>query len=76
MKLQTLFSATSLACILFLSSYYNSEKSADNTKAKTPILKEEMVSYKVDSLNMRSIVVYDENIKGKSPAVLVIHEWW
>jgi len=76
MKLQTLFSACGLTCILFLSSYNNSEKNTDNTRTKTPILKEEMVSYKVDSLNMKSFVVYDENIKGKRPAVLVIHEWW
>ena len=76
MKLQTFFSACSLGCILFLSSYNNSKKSTDNTTTKAPILKEETISYKVDSLNMKSYVVYDENIKGKRPAVLVIHEWW
>lgn len=41
-----------------------------------PKLKEETVSYKVDSLNMSSYVVYDENKTGKRPAVLVVHEWW
>ena len=25
---------------------------------------------------MKNFVVYDENIEGKRPAVLVIHEWW
>jgi dienelactone hydrolase len=25
---------------------------------------------------MQSYVVYDENVEGKRPAVLVIHEWW
>ena len=25
---------------------------------------------------MKSYVVYDENIQGKRPAVLVVHEWW
>ena len=50
----------------------------DNTKTETkaPKLKEETVGYTVDSLKMQSYVVYDENIEGKRPAVLVIHEWW
>lgn len=39
-------------------------------------LKEETVSYKLDSSTMNNFVVYDENIEGKRPAVLVIHEWW
>jgi dienelactone hydrolase len=25
---------------------------------------------------MNSYVVYDENMQGKRPAVLVVHEWW
>ena len=47
-----------------------------NVEAKATKLKEETVAYKVDTLNMQSYVVYDENIEGKRPAVLVIHEWW
>ena len=43
---------------------------------KEPKLKEENVSYTIDSLNMDGYVVYDENIEGKRPAVLVVHEWW
>lgn len=39
-------------------------------------LKEEMVSYQLDSSNRNNFVVYDENRTGKRPAVLVIHEWW
>ena len=41
-----------------------------------PKLKEENIRYKIDSLTMDGYVVYDENITGKRPAVLVVHEWW
>jgi dienelactone hydrolase len=81
MKLQTFISAGSLACFIFLSSCNSNEKEADKsetnkTEIKAPKLKEETVNYKIDTLNMASYVVYDENIEGKRPAVLVVHEWW
>ena len=43
---------------------------------KQPKLKEENISYKIDSLTMDGYIVYDENKEGKRPAVLVVHEWW
>jgi len=43
---------------------------------KEPKLKEENINYMIDSLKMDGYVVYDENIEGKRPAVLVVHEWW
>ncbi len=46
------------------------------TEQKMPALKEENVQYKADSLTMDGYVVYDTAIKGKRPAVLVVHEWW
>ena len=81
MKLQTLISASGLACIIFLSSCNSGKKEnantgTTNTETKTGQLKEETVSYKIDTLNLSSYVVYDEKIEGKRPAVLVIHEWW
>ena len=79
MKLQTLVPVGSLACIIFLGSCGSNEKETDKTETtttetKTPKLKDETVSYKIDTLNMSSYVVYDENIEGKRPAVLFIHE--
>ena len=77
MKRYTLLSACSFAFILLLSSCNDNEKKEpEKTETKTPKLKEETVSYKIDTLNMKSFVVYDENITGKRPAVLVVHEWW
>ena len=43
---------------------------------KEPNLKEETISYQLDGSTRNNFVVFDENIKGKRPAVLVIHEWW
>ena len=40
-----------------------------------PVLKEESVSYSSEGITMKGFVVYDDNIKGKRPAVLVVHEW-
>ena len=44
--------------------------------AAAPKLKEENVSYKLDTITMNGYVVYDENSDKKRPAVLVVHEWW
>lgn len=49
---------------------------ASTEKKMEPTLKEENVTYKLDSLTMDGFVVYDENIQGKRPAVIVVHEWW
>jgi dienelactone hydrolase len=39
-------------------------------------IKEENISYTVDGTVYKGFVAYDENQKGKRPAVLVVHEWW
>lgn len=65
---------TLLAAILLISSCNNPEEKA--AEPKTPKLKETNINYTLDSLNMGGYVVYDENIEGKRPAVLVVHEWW
>ncbi len=64
-------------------SLFTSCKSSDKKKEpemKEPKLKEETITYGIDglkdSLVLDGYVVYDENIEGKRPAVLVVHEWW
>jgi dienelactone hydrolase len=55
------------------------EGETENKEAKTVQLKEENVTYHEegkDTLNLDGYIVYDENIKGKRPVVLVVHEWW
>lgn len=45
-------------------------------KSMPPLLKEENVTYSVGGVTCKGFVAYDYNIKGKRPAVLVVHEWW
>jgi dienelactone hydrolase len=73
MKFHAFIAAATLAAISF-TSCNNEDKKASEVKA--PALKEQNVSYQVDSATMNSYIVYDSNITGKRPAVLVIHEWW
>ena len=78
MKRYSLISGCCFAFSLLFVSCKNEDnnKEADKTETKTQKIKEENVEYKIDTLNMRNYVVYDENIEGKRPAVLVVHEWW
>ncbi|HNU89065.1 MAG TPA: dienelactone hydrolase family protein [Ferruginibacter sp.] len=66
--------AVLFSTLLLFSCNNSKEKKAE--EAKVPKLKEENITYKIDSLTMDGYIVYDENITGKRPAVLVVHEWW
>lgn len=72
MKLQHLIPAVSMAALLFTSCKNEDKK----MEPKEPKLKEESITYTGDSITMNGYVVYDENIEGARPAVLVVHEWW
>ena len=78
MKRYTLISVCCFAFALLLVSCNNEDnnKEADKTQIRTPKIKEEPVTYSIDSLNMNNYLAFDENVEGKRPAVLVIHEWW
>lgn len=80
MKRYTPLFVYGVALIVLMWSCNSSEDTATDgnttTETKAPKLRDETVSYTVDSLRMQSYVVYDENVEGKRPAVLVIHEWW
>lgn len=39
-------------------------------------IKGEQVTYETDSTSMKGYIAYDENLKGKRPGIVVIHEWW
>ena len=47
---------------------------AENTANSN--IKQENVTYKVGDKVYNGFVAYNENMKGKRPAVLVVHEWW
>jgi dienelactone hydrolase len=74
MKQKLFFAASfSMLAILFSCNSNDKKKEPEMKEAK---LKEQTVSYKLDSASMNSYVVYDENIEGPRPVVFVIHEWW
>lgn len=43
---------------------------------KPPELKEETISFTVNGVSYKCFVAYDDAVKTKRPAVLVIPEWW
>ena len=46
------------------------------TAQQTAGIKEEAVSYTSGGVTLKSFIYYNENVKGKRPAVIVIPEWW
>jgi dienelactone hydrolase len=41
-----------------------------------PKIKGEPVEYTAGGVTLKGYLAYDENVKGKRPGVLVVHEWW
>ncbi|MFB3884594.1 MAG: dienelactone hydrolase family protein [Thermodesulfobacteriota bacterium] len=41
-----------------------------------PKIQGRTVEYSAQGVVMKGCLAYDENIKGKRPGVLVVHEWW
>jgi len=41
-----------------------------------PKIKGQAVEYTVGSTVLKGYLAYDENVTGKRPGVLVVHEWW
>jgi len=39
-------------------------------------IREEKVTYSVGNKTYHGVIVFDQSLKGKRPAVLVVHEWW
>ena len=70
MKVKTIISGLILWMIMLT---ITPESGASTPPSK---LKEEYVTYASNGTTLKGYVVYDENIKGKRPAILVVHEWW
>jgi dienelactone hydrolase len=47
-----------------------------NAQNSTGMIKEENVTYSSEGVLLKGYIAYDQNQKGKRPAVLVVHEWW
>ena len=46
---------------------------ASNVQAK---IMTKIIAYQHDGVNLEGFLAYDDSLKGKRPAVLVVHEWW
>src|SRR5687767_11461761 len=56
-----------------------SETTEDTTRTQQnsgPDIKDESVRYGSDTVTFNGYVAYDDNIEGRRPVVLVVHEWW
>ena len=63
-----------LAGLFFFSACNTREKSSENQTKMA--LKEETISYAVDSVTMNGYVAFDGSTDKKRPIILIIHEWW
>ncbi len=52
------------------------EESPAQVETEEINIKGETVTYQTDSISMNGYIAYQENKEGKSPGVIVIHEWW
>lgn len=76
MKTATIFT---LAVSMFICSCNDQATSRTETsepEITLPDIKEEPVGYNLGDSSYTGYVVYDHNLKGKRPAILVVHEWW
>ncbi len=46
------------------------------TSAALATVQGKEVSYSADGTTLKGWIAYDDAVKGKRPAVLVVHEWW
>lgn len=67
-----------LLAFLFTSCNNNSPTTVNSTPAGelNSGMREETISFPSDSANLQAFVVYDDSVKGKRPAVIVLPEWW
>ena len=47
-----------------------------NAQNSSSSIKEENITFTIDKTVFKGYVAYDDNIKGKRPAILIVHEWW
>ncbi len=66
--------AIGIAALLF--SACNNSTTPGTEMVKSPVIKEEAVSYGTDSAKLTGFVAYDSASTAKRPVVLIIHEWW
>lgn len=77
MNCRKLLLAAAVPAIAFMSCNSGEPKKEEQaTTSAMAVLKEEPVSIQADSATMNCYMVYDDSVKTRRPAVLVIPEWW
>jgi len=66
----------SFAILLFSCGKQTSDNDQQEEESSTPEIVGEEVSYATDSTEMKGYIVYDKNMEGKRPGIIVVHEWW
>ena len=66
------------AAALCISACNNHSSTGTNTtdSTKTPTVQESPVTLTVDSVNLNSVVAYNDDTTTKKPIVVIIPEWW
>jgi dienelactone hydrolase len=65
------FCKTILICIIMIGI-----SSSVKSGSLSPAIKEENVSFTLNGVTYKGFIAYDDIIKGKRPAILVVPEWW
>lgn len=67
-----------LSIVLLFTACNNAPKQESTAPVvdSTAAMKEETITFTSDSATLHAFVVYNDSVKGKRPAVLVIPEWW
>jgi len=76
---KTVFTAGFIILIVSCSgpaSNNESQTQAMDSVKTTPQIKTEEVNYTFNGKQSNGFIAYDENIKGKLPIVVIVHEWW
>jgi dienelactone hydrolase len=71
-KMKNNFYARAILICMIIMGYSSIARSA----SVAPKIKEVNVSVIVGGVSYKAYIAYDDNVKGKRPAVLVIPEWW
>ncbi len=66
----------SFTVLLFSCGKQTSENNRQEQASSKPDIVGEEVSYATDSTEMKGYIVYDKNMEGKRPGIIVVHEWW
>lgn len=49
---------------------------AVHAQTQSSNIKEENITYVANGVILKGFIAYDENVKGRRPTILIVHEWW